>query len=178
MAGRASKTMDYGTPPWEQEETRVAPARVRRPVSAEEITSGYSPPPPKRKLTARKKRGPKKKHLTVAERELRLMSPRMRDLAEGRLRVEDLDWEELTRGQLRDVNGGFSGIKPAILPRSWHDAIAREITKGAEAQFRQNYDLTMEVLIGLIKDPRTPAREKLAAVINERKAGRLIAREA
>lgn len=91
------------------------------------------------------------------------MTPRMRDLAEGRLKVEDLDWEELTRGQLRDVNGKFTGRKPALLPREWHDAITAEIVRGAQAQFRKNFDATMEVLVKMALNPQTPAREKLAA---------------
>jgi hypothetical protein len=123
----------------------------------------------------RRKRGPKKHVKTKAELELSLMSPRMRDLAEGRLKVEDLDWEELMRGQIRDKNGNFTGAKPAILPRSWHDRIAGEIVKGAEAQFRENYDMTMKVLIDLVANPRTPARERLAAVqyMQERVIGKI-----
>lgn len=103
------------------------------------------------------------------------MTPRMRDLAEGRLKVEDLDWEELTRGQLRDKNGGFTGRKPAMLPRNWHDAISAEIVRGATAQFRKNFDSTMDVLVKMALDPRTPAREKLAAsqYIIERVIGKI-----
>lgn len=106
------------------------------------------------------------------------MTPRMRDLAEGRLRVEDLDWEELTRGQLRDSRGGFSGSKPAVLPRVWHDQIAHQIVLGAEAKFRENFDLTMEVLLKMISNPRTPARERLAALqyVQERVIGKITER--
>lgn len=124
----------------------------------------------------RRKRGPAKKHIPKGELELRALTPRMRDLAEGRLKIEDLDWEELTRGQLRDVNGSFTGRKPALLPREWHDKLAAEIIKGAESQFRQNYDETMVQLMKLVKDKRTPARERLAAVIyiQERVIGRVV----
>lgn len=124
----------------------------------------------------RKKRGAPRKALSKVEAEKRLMTPRMRDLAEGRLSIEDLDWEELTRGQLRDARGGFSGKPPAILPREWHDKLATEIVKGAEAQFRKNFQETMDVLFALIKNPKTPAREKLAAVIyaQERTIGRVV----
>lgn len=124
----------------------------------------------------RRKRGPKKKAIPKKEMELRLLTPRMRDLAEGRLNIEDLDWEELTRGQLRDSRGGFSGKAPALLPREWHDKLASEIIKGAEAQFRKNFQQTMDVLFGLINNPKTPAREKLAAVIyaQERTIGKVV----
>lgn len=127
------------------------------------------------RLEKRGKRGPKKKVLTAEEKALRAMTPRMRDLAEGRLRVEDLDWEELTRGQLRDASGGFRGSKPAMLPREWHDAITAEIVKGAQAQFRVNFDSTMNVLVAMALNPLTPAREKLAAsqYIIERVIGKI-----
>lgn len=176
--GKVSETMDYGVPPWEDNEEvrRVPPARVRTPQTGGDIAEAYTPPPPKLKLTQRRKRGPKKKTLTAAERELRLMTPRMRDLAEGRLKVEDLDWEELTRGQLRDKNGKFSGTRPAILPRAWHDAVAAEIVRGAEAEFRRNFDGAMATMVQMATNPGTPARERLAAAqyVIERTIGPIV----
>lgn len=130
---------------------------------------------PRMRLEKRGKRGPKKKILSAEEQTLRAMTPRMRDLAEGRLKVEDLDWEELTRGRLRDKDGGFRGKAPIALPREWHDAIAAEIVRGAQSQFRKNFDATMQVLVRMALDPKTPAREKLAAsqYIIERVIGKI-----
>jgi hypothetical protein len=126
-------------------------------------------------LLTRRKRGQKKKTLSRKELELRAMTPRMRDLAEGRLSIDDLDWEELTKGMLRDKNGNFTGAKPAMLPREWHEKMAAEILKGAEAQFRKNYQLTMDTLVKMVESERTPAREKLAAIIymQERTIGKV-----
>lgn len=147
-------------------------AVIRDPISRLDVEPKVDKPT----ITlVRRKRGQKKKTLTRKELELRAMTPRMRDLAEGRLSIDDLDWEELTKGQLRDKNGNFTGAKPAMLPREWHEKMAGEILKGAEAQFRKNFQLTMDTLIELVENKRTPAREKLAAIIymQERTIGKV-----
>lgn len=150
----------------------TARSKVHEPVRV--ATMEEQEPKRNLKLTQRKKRGPKKR-LTAEERRNRLMTPRMRDLAEGRLKIEDLDWEELTRGQLRDKNGGFSGKGPALLPREWHDAIAAEIVRGADAQFRKNFDGAMATMVRMATDPMVPAREQLAAAqyVIERTIGKI-----
>lgn len=147
---------------------------MREPIHPGDL-EGTVPKVQRIRLEKRGKRGPKRKAKTKRQKELEVLSPRMRDLAEGRLRVEDLEWDELIRGQLRDRNGGFSGPRPALLPREWSDAIAAEIVRGAQSQFRLNFDSTMQVLVGLALDPRTPAREKLAAsqYIIERVIGKI-----
>lgn len=117
----------------------------------------------KRKVTLRKKRGPKKKYISKEERELRLLTPRMRDLAEGRLSVEDLDFEELSRGQLRDKNGNFTGAKPALLPRAWHERVAREMVLRGESEFRKDFDGALRAMSQLALNERTPSRERFLA---------------
>jgi len=114
-------------------------------------------------VVLRKKRGPKKVHLSKEERELRALTPRMRDLAEGRLSVEDLDFEELQRGQLRDKNGNFTGRKPAILPRAWHERVAQELIRRGESEFRKNFNGALQAMVTLATNEKTPARERLAA---------------
>lgn len=108
-------------------------------------------------------------------RQLAALSPRYQKLATGEMSVEELDWEELLRGQLKNEDGHFSGAKPSILPRQMHEAIAREILLRAESKFRENYDVAMEAILGLIRSPRTPAREKLAAAqyVIERTIGKI-----
>lgn len=112
---------------------------------------------------SRRKRGPAKKTKTKAELELQALTPRMRDLAEGRLKLEDLDWDELVKGQLKDVNGNFTGRAPALLPRMFHERIAEELIVRAQSQFRKNFQSAMDQMQRLVEDPRTPARERLAA---------------
>lgn len=135
-----------------------------------------APEPDKPKVTLRRaKRGPKKKSIPKKELELRALTPKMRDLAEGRLKVEDLDWEELVQGRLKDSTGKFSGAAPAILPREFHERISQEIIVRADSQFRQNFDGAMQALIGLVTNERTPARERLAAAqyVIERTIGKV-----
>ncbi|QPX62629.1 hypothetical protein SEA_WOLLYPOG_80 [Arthrobacter phage Wollypog] len=134
------------------------------------------PEPDKPRINlSRKKRGPAKKHIPKKEMELRALTPKMRDLAEGRLKVEDLDWEELLQGRLKDSTGKFSGAAPAVLPRSFHTAIAQEIIIRAESKFRENFDDAMKALIGLVNNEKTPARERLAAAqyVLERVIGKI-----
>jgi hypothetical protein len=133
-------------------------ATYNKPVRPED--DDPKPDAPRLKL-ARRSRG--KKTLTKKELELRALTPRMRDLAEGRLRVEDLDWEELLQGRLKDSTGKFSGAAPAILPREFHTRIAQEIIFRAESKFRENFDDAMKALIGIMNDPRAASRERLAA---------------
>lgn len=134
------------------------------------------PEPDKPRINlSRKKRGPAKKSIPKKELELRALTPKMRDLAEGRLKVEDLDWEELLQGRLKDSTGRFSGAAPAVLPREFHTRIAQEIIVRAESKFRENFDDAMQALIGLINNERTPARERLAAAqyVIERVIGKI-----
>jgi len=44
-------------------------------------------------------------------------------LMDGRLTVDDLDDEEITRGQLRNVHGDFRGRPPGMIPRAFLDAV-------------------------------------------------------
>lgn len=133
------------------------------------------PRPDVPRVTLTKKKRKPGTGLSKQEREMRALTPKMRDLAEGRLKVEDLDWEELVQGRLKDVTGKFTGAAPAILPRVFHERIAQEIIVRAESQFRQNFDGAMTALLGLVNDPRTAARERLAAAqyVIERVIGKI-----
>jgi hypothetical protein len=135
-----------------------------------------TPEPDKPRINlSRRKRGPAKKTKTKKEMELAVLTPKMRDLAEGRLKVEDLDWEELIQGRLKDSTGKFNGAPPAILPREFHERIAQEIIVRAESQFRQNFDGAMQALVGIMNNPKAPARERLAAAqyVIERTIGKI-----
>lgn len=131
------------------------------PISAHDIP--YSGPESRARVVLRKKRGPQKKHLSKEERELRALTPRMRDLAEGRLKVEDLDFEELQRGQLRDKNGNFTGRKPAVLPRAWHERVAQELIRRGESEFRKNFDGALKAMVDLATNPKVASRERFLA---------------
>lgn len=109
------------------------------------------------------------------DRQAMAVPERYRKFLNGELTAEDLDWEELLKGQLRNDDGTFVGYKPRLLPREWHDALAREVLLRAESKFRENYDVAMEAIVAMVQSPRTPAREKLAAAqyIVERTIGKI-----
>ncbi len=135
-----------------------------------------TPEPDKPRVSlSRRKRGPAKVTKTKAQKELEALTPKMRDLAEGRLKVEDLDWEELVQGRLKDSSGKFNGSPPSVLPRAFHTQIAQEIIIRAESEFRKNFDGAMKALVKMVNDEKTPARERLAAAqyVLERVIGKI-----
>lgn len=70
-------------------------------------------------------------------------------LAQGILKVEDLDDEELARGQLKDKNGVFTGRPPKLLPQELVQAMRREWLGRAESKLRA---ALMESGIGTLVD--------------------------
>lgn len=133
--------------------------RPHDPVSTSEITEQASAPlgVPR----GRKKKGRPVKKKTAGRRAMEALSPRWQDFESGRLKVEDLDWEELVKGQLRNKNGTFSGNKPKVLPRSWHDELARRSAEHGRDVLTANLDVALDALVGLARSG--PAREQLGA---------------
>lgn len=129
------------------------------PVSAGQIAKeGESAPLGVRR--SRKKGRPVKKK-TTQRRAMEALSPRWQDFEAGRLKVEDLDWEELSRGQLRNKNGTFTGRKPQVLPRAWHDELAKRAAEHGQSVLTQNIDVAVQALVGLAASG--PPRERLGA---------------
>lgn len=102
-------------------------------------------------------------------------SPRMQQLIDGEITVEDLDDEELRRGQLRDKNGEFKGRPPLLVPREFYEAITREMLERGNATMRSHMEASIGVIAELMVNKRTPARERLAAAqyMLERTAGKI-----
>lgn len=115
------------------------------------------------------------KKKSARRRQIDKLSPRMKDLEEGRISIEDLDMEELQRGQLRSADGKFHGPKPHAIPRAMHDLMQREIQKRAQLMFNGKLSLGFDVIVELAENPRTAARERLAAAqyILERGIGKI-----
>lgn len=57
-------------------------------------------------------------------------------LLAGEIKVEDLDDEELARGQLRNQAGNFSGRPPSMIPTELVQAMRREWLSRAENKLR------------------------------------------
>lgn len=112
---------------------------------------------------SRKKRGRPKKKKTAARRALEQLSPRWQDYQAGRLKVEDLDWEELTRGQIRNASGNFRGGQPKVLPKAFHDELLRRAKEHGQEFFTRNLDVALQSLVTVAE--YGPPREKVQAAI-------------
>ena len=147
------------------------PPKTIEEIVADQLAEEARAREPKPKQT-RHRRAPRKSH---KRREIDKLSPRMKDLAEGRLSVDDLDLEELQRGQLRSLDGRFHGPKPHAVPRAFHDAMQRELAKRMQLMFNGKLQSSFDAIVGLMENERTPAREKLAAAqyVMERGIGKI-----
>jgi len=97
-------------------------------------------------------------------------------LAQGVISVEDLDDEELARGQLRAADGSWRGKPPKLVPAALIQAMRREWMGRAEAKLREAL-LThgLGVLVELASDPTIDASVRLRAsqTIIERTMGKV-----
>lgn len=59
---------------------------------------------------------------------------RYQKFASGELSLDEMDMEELERGQLRDLNGAFTGVPPASLPIAFYKAMRDELIRRVEQQ--------------------------------------------
>jgi hypothetical protein len=93
----------------------------------------------------------------------------------GELSVEDLDDEEVFRGQIRNKNGTFSGTPPKAIPREFHQALVRELVTRMEQRFAQHVDLGYKTLVEIAANPRASAdaRYKSATYLIERVMGKI-----
>jgi hypothetical protein len=93
----------------------------------------------------------------------------------GELSVEDLDMEELLKGQIRDTNGTFKGRPPKAIPREFHVKVTQELLQRAEANWREHMEDAMAVFVDIMKDPKKPAQFRLQAAqyVFERIAGKI-----
>jgi hypothetical protein len=89
---------------------------------------------------------------------------RMARLLKGELRVEDLDDEELFRGQCRDRRGGFSGGKPDMIPRAMMVEWSRRIRQGATTKLDANLGAMTDALVSLITHESTDSAVRLSAI--------------
>lgn len=101
--------------------------------------------------------------------------PRYEAFLSGELKVEDLDDEELRRGQLRDRDGGFKGRPSNVVPREFHKAIADELITRANGKMTRYIDVAVGVLMEIAENKRAPAvaRNQAAIYLMERVVGKI-----
>lgn len=146
---------------------------AHKPMSTADIAlAELEPPEPKVKQTRHRRA----KRKSARRRAIDKLSPRYQDLAEGRISIEDLDMEELTRGQLRNADGTFSGPKPHVIPRAMHDVLQKELQKRMQNMFNGQIMVGFDAIVEIAQDPRVSVtRERLAAAqyIVERGIGKI-----
>jgi hypothetical protein len=101
---------------------------------------------------------------------------RYAELISGTLSVEDLDDDELSRGQLKDKNGQFRGRPPKMVPQELVQAMRREWLSRAEAKLRESlYEGGIGTLTQLSTDKTIDpgVRLRAAQMLMERTMGKV-----
>lgn len=77
--------------------------------------------------------------------------------------VEGLSNEELARGQLKDINGRFSGQPPVWVPREFHQACLRELMTRGRQLWKENYVQAIETMTQIAGDRRVKPSDRIKA---------------
>jgi len=115
------------------------------------------------------KRGKGVKQKTIA------VNPRMMQFQTGELSFDDLDDEEIRRGQFRSAAGTFQGRPVDMVPRKFYDELVRETVRRANNEFR----MQLQPMIGVLTELATTrkvaadARHKSAVYLLERTLGKV-----
>ncbi len=91
------------------------------------------------------------------------MPDRYKDYLDGTLSLRDLDMEELERGQLRDINGRFSGAPPSSIPLSFFYELKNEYVRRVKQEHLVAVEEAYETLRGTLVSVRSPADAKVKA---------------
>lgn len=101
--------------------------------------------------------------------------PRYRAFLTGEMTIADLDDEEIRRGQLRDVNGTFAGRPSNVIPREFHEALAKEALDRMNGRLSRMVGMSLDVLTEIANNKRAPAvaRNQAAIYLLERVVGKI-----
>lgn len=88
--------------------------------------------------------------------------PRVQDLLDGTINVEDLDDEELARGYPRAEDGSFRG-RPTVIPTSLHQRIQRELFSRASQQLRESLLGVTETMTSIAQDKEVDPAQRIKA---------------
>lgn len=84
-------------------------------------------------------------------------------LIDGRLSVDDLDDDEIIRGQLRDKNGRFSGRPPLVIPRALHQKAVEELKRRADNALLEHLGDAQMAIVDVMNNKRAPAMARVEA---------------
>lgn len=151
-----------------REAPEPAPAMSEEPVSPT-FESTYEPYQPKEKDDEALAQRPDHRQARVDVR----VSGRMAQLLRGEITVDDLDDEELRRGQLRSANGTFSGHPNDMVPREMHDEMMRRLLRRGQDKIRKNFFDAVDTIVDVMNNSEEDAlRLKAATYLYERLAGK------
>ena len=88
---------------------------------------------------------------------------RYQAMLNGTLSVEDLDDDEIIRGQLRDKNGQFRGSAPLLIPRVFHQRAVKELMHRADMSILSNLTDAQKAVADIMNNPKAPAIARLEA---------------
>lgn len=100
---------------------------------------------------------------------------KMAKLLAGEISVEDMDDEELARGQFKDQGGKFRGRPPKAVPKVLHDKMVSELLKRGQFMFQESYLSAIRTFENIALDPLNEPKDRLKAAqyIIERLAGKV-----
>lgn len=103
------------------------------------------------------------------------INPRMQAFIDGTITLDDMDDEEIARGQFRAEDGTFRGRPTDMVPRKFYNAVVAETIKRTNEKFRAEIEPSLKALKDIRDNPRLPAdaRYKSAVHLLERAVGKV-----
>jgi hypothetical protein len=93
----------------------------------------------------------------------------------GLIPIEELDDQELSREQLRDRHGTFTGSPGQKVPRKLRNAIGAEIQRRYQLKYQMALSSAQDTVIDIMDDPTATAGERFRAAVyvQERVVGKM-----
>jgi hypothetical protein len=88
--------------------------------------------------------------------------PRIQQLLDGTLPIEDLDEEELARGYPRATDGTFRN-PPVVIPRAIHNRMMQELFRRANTTLKESLSDAAATMTNIINDPKQDPKIRLEA---------------
>lgn len=106
------------------------------------------------------------------------LSERMQAIMDNPELIKECDDEEISKGKLRDKNGGFKGRPMPMVPTKFYDILRREQMRRWEQKVAESLQPSLQVLNDVAQNKTTrgvpaDARVKAAIYLIERAVGKV-----